>query len=132
MDRAQLSEYQRQMRRAQAYGRWQPRTGSIGAQRRLQGLAWLGWDGALIASRLGVSRQAVYKLRAGLTSSTQAATSRKLDAVFRELCSRPRPVGKQAERARKLARTNGWLSPWVWDDIDDPHELPKGLLDESA
>lgn len=98
------------------------------ALRRLQALATIGWSRKVIAARLGIKHQSLYKLNEDTSYVTQARFA-QIDQVYRELSMRVPPQATKADRVRvamtkAAAARNGWAPPLAWDDIDDPNEVP--------
>ncbi len=105
---------------------------ATGTHRRLQALGALGWSGARLAARLGLSR-ANY----GAMMGTPRVTARRAADVVRlydELWQTPPPEDtvrdrQAATRTRRHAAAAGWVPPLAWDDdtIDDPAARPAGV-----
>lgn len=107
------------------------RVDSRGFRRRVQSLMWMGWPQVVIGERLGVLLGMSRPMRQQEVSAKvnrHATISRRLhDAmaqVYDEL-SGSFYDGPTAARTRSIARRNGWVSPWAWDDIDSD-ERPQG------
>ena len=117
------------------YGeRWQPCHSRVGTRRRIEALHAVGWSGAELGRRLGVTCQAVYHLRGD--QPIFPGTAERVAALYDELWNAP-PVGTQVRKTRNWAARNGWLPPLAWDDadLDDPNaepavaELPRRVHD---
>lgn len=114
---------QRQIRRAKAYGRWQPaHVSPVGTQRRLQALVHRGWSQAKLAEHLGITPQRMPQIFN--TTTVARTTADKVDQLFRELWHREPPQADRKdrlayERAKRHARRRGWAGPLDWDDIDN-------------
>lgn len=119
----------RRYRRQKAYGRWPDQWDTMhGTLRRLEGLTWMGYTAAELASRLDVNERWVRRmLKRSPDHVIRAATREKVKALYDDLMTRPAPSGRYAKFSRRRAEQLGWPSPWVWDDIDDPAEKPKGM-----
>lgn len=95
--------------------------------RRLRALAALGWTNTEMGRRIGVTVTNFGPLIAG-TGKIQAATARRIAALYDELHMTPAPDSPGATRARNRAAAAGWLPPLAWDDIDTgdlPEPEPK-------
>lgn len=120
------------------------RVPSVGAARRLQALACLGWSVGRLATESGLDRQ---RLDAAIHGRpVVAGTVRAVAALYERLWDQQAPATDQRERisvARTINRATaaGWSPPLAWDDeaIDDPAATPmtgtdvdKELVDEFA
>ena len=103
---------------------------ALGPIRRVQALQALGWSAPQIAKRAGINYRHIYNLHRHETvyTSTLARIERAYDELSMELPPET-TTGERisARRARNHARRQGWPPPLAWDDIDDPHEGPKGV-----
>lgn len=106
------------------------RVDSIGAARRIQALAALGWSLSKIAARLGILRSNFTNLAHGRTDIT-VAHDKAVRALYDEWSMQLPPQETHrdkiaASRARNYARALGWLPPLAWDDdaLDDPESAP--------
>lgn len=101
---------------------WTP----IGIQRRLQGLAALGWSAAKLA-RPGLSMTTIHKIRRvpGGPKFVRVTVAETVVALFDDLCMTPAPGGVSATETRNNAQGQGWMPPLAWDDIDNERERPK-------
>jgi len=105
---------------------------AYGAQRRIQALGWNGWPMAWIAEELGIQRsnfQAVLK-----RTEIHVKTHEAVCEVFERLWNQAPVAVTAAERtavnrARNIARRNGWRPALSWDDIDNRRERPKGIVE---
>ncbi len=91
-----------------------PATGTV---RRLQALAALGWDPALLAARAGLDWPALRR------APVVAAGSALLVArAYDRLSMTPAPAGPGAARVAASAARHRWAPPLAWDDedLDDP------------
>lgn len=98
------------------------------ALRRLQALAAIGWSRKVIAARLGIRHQSLYRMGEDTTYVTQARFT-QIDQLYRELSMRVPPQATKADRiavamTKAAAARNGWAPPLAWDNIDDPDEVP--------
>lgn len=107
---------------------------TLGATRRLQALAALGWTALELGERLGVSGTRVGHLQAGKYPVLHRSTAGRVAALYDELSMQvpadpeetPRHVVRVHARQRRMAASKGWAPPLAWDDIDDPDEKPSG------
>lgn len=91
-----------------------PATGTV---RRLQALAALGWDPAVLAARAGLDWAGVRR------APVVAAGSALLVArAYDRLSMTPAPAGPGAARVVASAARHRWAPPLAWDDedLDDP------------
>ncbi|MCI2959526.1 hypothetical protein MN032_17715 [Agromyces atrinae] len=95
-----------------------------GTVRRLQALVAIGYTETELATRLGMLVGNFNRIILGLRPRVTAGTYRGACALFSESWSHPKSGG-QADRARRLAASRGWVGPLAWDDIDDPSEQPQ-------
>lgn len=93
---------------------------ATGTRRRLRALARIGWTGAVLGERLGVSRDAVNKMTRH--AQVYRTTAEKVAALYDELSMTPGP----SERVRRMAKAKGWPPPLAYDeeDLDDPRARP--------
>lgn len=91
---------------------------AIGAQRRVQALACLGWPNAEVARRAGMHPEHLPRivLRAAMINRK---THDRIAAAYEQM-SMTLPTGNAQVIAatRNRAARNGWLPPLAWDDID--------------
>lgn len=94
---------------------------SIGAQRRLQALAALGWTRESISTRTGLSARTIGDIRRGGQERIRIKHHQVISRVYEELWNQ-RPdheVGANtASRLRAFARRAGWKLP---AELDDDH-----------
>ena len=100
----------------------------LGARRRLQALAALGWSNAEVARRMGMNSEHLPHLLRYATHIGQRNAAR-IAAVYDELSMQlPKPTTRHQKQAmsvaRNRARRNGWPPPLAWNNIDDPDERP--------
>jgi transcriptional regulator with XRE-family HTH domain len=98
----------------------------FGVKRRLEALHAIGWTGQQLADELGITLQAVHRLRT-VKRPIYPSTAEKIRGLYERLSSQPQ-AGYQADRMRRLALKHGWAPPLAWDDIDDLDEKPKHRL----
>lgn len=118
--------YSKRWREKRAEPLFMPPTGTV---RRLQALVAYGWTYRQLAARLGTVDSWVSQL-VRVDTRSKGILRRTADGVrvlFDELTALPPPTGRGAAYARTVAARYGWVSPWAWDDIDDPTEEPKGV-----
>ena len=100
---------------------------AVGSRRRIEALAWMGWSAAAVAARMGTHYRPVLRVRAGEHLRVRTSTHRRIEAVFRELALVEAP-GRSGEITRGYARLHGYVPPLAWTNIDDPAEVPKGVV----
>lgn len=90
----------------------------LGARRRIQALAVMGWPQKEIAARIGETHKHLSQFiqRERIT----ADKARRIAAVYDQLSMTQGP----SQQCRERAKAAGWLPPLAWDDIDDPDETP--------
>jgi hypothetical protein len=99
------------------------RVDATGTVRRLQALTALGYTQEAVLARLGVSGWG-HCLWSGRRRLVNAATARRVERLYEELCMTPAPPSPGATRARNTAARRGYPPPLAWDDIDDPDARP--------
>lgn len=98
---------------------------NIGVQRRLRALARLGWSMRALAPEVGVSQDALKRIRnADDRDFIRQNVAALIVDAYERLCMTV-PEGRGATRARNAAETEGWLPPLAWESIDDPDEQPR-------
>lgn len=92
----------------------------LGASRRLQALAVMGWSGPMLAERTGVPLKTLDNLRVGKGTRVARVHVEAVERVYEELWN----VDGGNLIAKGVARKRGWLPPMAWDDdaIDEPEE----------
>lgn len=103
---------------------------AIGTARRVQALVAYGWGHSALAAHLGCTDAWMAQLaRADARGSRGVLrrTAAQVAELYDRLTAQPPPTGRAAAYARTTAARNGWVSPWAWDNIDDPGEKPKGV-----
>lgn len=106
---------------------------ATGAHRRLQALVTIGWPLAQLAARLDLAPSNITALlkRDRLTAAIDMRIRNLYDQLWNHPYTGIDHRSRIAEsRARRYARTRGWLPPLAWDDesIDDPATLPNADL----
>lgn len=103
---------------------------AIGARRRVQALACLGWSNAEVARRAGMHPEHLPNLVNNAETITRR-TAERIAKVYDELSMRFPPARTKQEKqaityARNIARLKGWFPPLAWDEdnIDDPNYRP--------
>lgn len=99
---------------------WVP---AVGATRRLQALATLGWSAPMLAPRIGMHPDSVARIASG-TPQVKHITDRRIRAMYRDLITQAAPTPDRwaratAARVKAQAARNGWVGPLAWDDIDN-------------
>jgi transcriptional regulator with XRE-family HTH domain len=98
----------------------------VGAARRLQALAALGWSAREISRRTGIWPDNLVAIRLGKRKHiVRPEIIDRIINVYDELHMTIPPPSPVASRMRSLAAGYGWAPPMAWDDIDDPNERPK-------
>ena len=98
----------------------------IGARRRLQALAAIGWSGDVLAARLRYARRSVFDVRSGAQGVLTGDFDQAIRALYEELQDTPpvptcRTDRSAVTRTVNEARKRGYLPPAAWDDPDrDP------------
>jgi lambda repressor-like predicted transcriptional regulator len=104
------------------------RVPAVGAMRRIQALAVMGWPIAHIGTAAGMQGTQVNELMAGRRKRIPRQQAEAIDKVFRALWATPGP----SRRTRTVAARNGWVPALAWDDIDNPEATPHGIAPEVA
>lgn len=101
---------------------------AIGARRRLQALAALGYSYVEVGELLGTAGSNVAFL-ANRKRMIRPETDSKVLIVYDKLSMVIPPDCRRKSYALTFARKNGYLPPLAWDDetMDDPYALPSGL-----
>lgn len=108
---------------------------ATGTRRRIQALIALGWSQAQIGEACGVTPMAVRHWRQA--EQVWRSTAEKLAAAYERMCMKlpPETNGSQrnvASRMRSKAKSEGWVPPLAWDDIDNdpaPKTAPRERRD---
>lgn len=115
-----------------AYGRWTDgRVPADGTRRRLEALMWVGWSVKRVVEATDgkVGLDTAHRALGVGRRSTSEVKTRVADAIaeaYEALLRLPPPRDQSASVARNAARRRGYVSPWAWDDIDDPAAKPTG------
>lgn len=123
------ADYTRHRRRADAVMAWNGRSRwvtNIGAARRLQALAAVGWGLPQIAELLGLhSDNVLTQWREGRYQRMRPTTARRIAELYDQIWDQ-RPAGRYPVKVRNIAAARGWVPPLAWDDdeIDDPAAKP--------
>jgi hypothetical protein len=99
-----------------------------GTTRRIQALHALGWTGADLGARLGVTLHRVSQLAVQKSDTVHPDTRAAVRRLYDEL-SMTVPTHHPAwllARNRRTAAAKGWAVPLLWDDhaLDDPNGRP--------
>lgn len=90
---------------------------TVGARRRMQALALLGWTNRDLAPLVGRTPESL-----AATMRRSATISRDLHeriaSVHSRLWNTPAPISAASKRVRTEARLKGWVPTAAWDDID--------------
>jgi transcriptional regulator with XRE-family HTH domain len=92
------------------------RVSPVGASRRVQGLAAIGWPLAVTARDAGLHSQFVREIASGRYRRIPRAHAEAIERLSRARFLTPGP----SSTARKLAARKGWVPVTLWEDIDDP------------
>ena len=99
----------------------------LGARRRLQALAVLGWSLPEIAKLAGIHQHNLGEIRNGNRKHyCRAGVADRIAAAYDELHMRLPEPGRGPTWTRQYAARHGWVPPLAWDDIDNPDEKPAG------
>jgi hypothetical protein len=101
------------------------RVDATGTRRRAQALAVLGHSIKWQAGQLGRSCSNYHDVTEA--SKVFVITARQVRDLYAEWAMRPPPESHGAKVARTYALRKGWVSPFAWDDIDDPAAKPVGV-----
>lgn len=91
---------------------------AVGTHRRIRAMTVAGHSLRLQGERMGVTQQAMTALLS--KQSVAAETAAKVARLFDEL----KGTEGTSKRARDYALRRGWLPEIVWEDIDNPNEVP--------
>lgn len=109
---------------------------AVGARRRIQALAYIGWPMQNIADtaqNLGhdLTAAAVRYTAQGRGDYVRTATHNAISAAYDELSMRLPARDRSSSMVRSKARKAGYAGPLAWDDIDtDP--APRGLRNNAT
>lgn len=90
---------------------------AVGARRRLQALAYMGWSAQVIAEKIGSHYRPLMKIRAGEYARVRLSSHQRIAEVFEVLAMQSAP-GRSGRVTRGHAAGRGWHGPLAWDDID--------------
>jgi plasmid maintenance system antidote protein VapI len=96
------------------------RVPAVGAMRRLQALAVMGWPLAHVGHLIGTYPTKVNDLVAGRRKRISRTQADAIDTIYRALHATPGP----SRTTRTAAARNGWAPGEAWTDIDDPAVTP--------
>ncbi|QXW04039.1 hypothetical protein [Rhodococcus globerulus] len=98
---------------------------SYGLRRRMEALAVMGWDVLAIAEECNYPHyKALHRARDGVRTQWQT------HAMVAEAYERISHIRRGDVRAELRAQRRGYLSPFMWDDIDDYFEKPTAVRAE--
>lgn len=100
------------------------RVPALGAQRRLQALAVMGWSTRDVAEATGLHEVFIARVRRGAKANIAASTHSLVEDAFRRLAMR-RNTTRDGLVTSGWATRVGWAGPLAWDDIDKPRERAK-------
>jgi hypothetical protein len=104
---------------------------AIGALRRIQALAAIGWTVRKVAERAGVSSRWTVDLRpdGSITPGHALKIARAYEELRHQIPEKHGVLAGHARRSRERAAANRWPGPQYWADrmdvIDDPHFQPE-------
>lgn len=105
---------------------------AVGARRRLQALARIGYSAAAVAVEVGCDQHYLQHLRGGWTKRISRRLHDQIDQAYDTLQDTPGP----SQITRRRASRADWPPPAAWgDNIDDPAAMPWDLpevVDEVA
>lgn len=93
---------------------------ATGTTRRLQALVAIGWPINQLAPQVGIFSTALGNIARGELLTVRRTTADTVALHYQHLICQPGP----SNRSRILARNKGWAPPGVWDDIDNPDDIP--------
>lgn len=94
------------------------RVPNVGAIRRKQALAFMGWTEEAVGRQMG--HQPPRPRQRNRIRNVNPETHQWWVDAFEALAMKDGP----SARARSIAITKGWAGPLAWLDIDDPDEVP--------
>lgn len=103
---------------------------AVGARRRLQALAAIGWTRGQIGTALGTTENAVsevlFKNRAFISDGLGV----RIQRAYEQMWEGPEVPNRHSVRT---GRKHGFAPPLAWDDetIDDARVSPRGLIDSA-
>lgn len=98
------------------------RISAVGAQRRVQALARIGFEFTWVQRTHGIDRDLLSGIASGRRTAISVDTYRRIADVYDLLYAEDGPSRRAAMRAERA----GWFGPEAWDDdtIDDPDVRP--------
>lgn len=123
---------QHKRERAEAKNLKRPETvSSLGAQRRLQALARLGWNGREVSldirryTGMSVNPKRLDGMREGAEDILPVEINVAIERAFKHLRGLVNP-GSSSRATSEMAARNGWPGPRSWRgvDIEDPEAMP--------
>jgi hypothetical protein len=96
---------------------------NYGLRRRLEGLAVMGWSVRAVGDEAGIPFHTVSRARLGVR------TQLRIHDIIADVYDRISHLDGGSPRTRKWAQSNGFVHPMLWDDIDDPDEVPAAPKD---
>lgn len=100
---------------------------SVGAARRIEAMQLRGFTLQKIHELCGVDIKILQTIRDGKKPTLQVATHNRIGEAHRSTLLLPDPKGAHAQRTRREALRKGYQPSGVWNDIDDPDELPESI-----
>lgn len=101
------------------------------AARKIQALAAIGYTLTWTATQLGITPQSLANILHDYKPNAGRVQRRTWDAIA-ALYDHHHMIPGPSQRARNIAKRNGWAPPLAWDDIDDLDEQPSGHLPTST
>ena len=94
----------------------------VGVERRLRGLARMGYRAADIGAETGINPTQLHRYMGGVGDAVFVGTHDAIVEAYDRLCMTPGPSAV----ARRRAEAKGWAPPLAWDDntIDNPNAEP--------
>jgi hypothetical protein len=117
--RAKFAAWQRRYKKLVYLQRGPMLVPALGTHRRIQALARLGWSYEIIGQDVGITARAVGNVLD--RRLVHRRTAARIRGVYDRRCMTPGPSHITAKRAA----AKDWASPLAWDDIDNPHEIPR-------
>lgn len=97
----------------------------LGTARRLQALVALGYTNQDLVAEMGEGAPAKPEtLLHPAHPFVFVATARRVSELYDRLKDTTPPDSFGGRRAKLRAQRQGWVVPNMWDDIDDPNEVP--------
>lgn len=101
---------------------------AIGAVRRIQALATLGWSFKALATKVGMTQRNLVDINTGVVRNIRPPTYQSICRVYDLLWDKPAPRRRDGitDRMIRYAARNNWAPPMAWDDetIDQPDAQP--------